>query len=69
MRIKLEGGSMIEDRSRTDEEDLDLINEDEEPLEPDSSPEATAEAGLTEGEHQPAEGSVEFEEERGESDQ
>lgn len=60
---------MIEERNGADEEDLDLIDEDEEPLEPDSSPEATAEAGLTEGEHQPAEGSVEFEDEGSEGDQ
>lgn len=28
-------------------EDQDLVEEDDEPLEPDDSPEATAEAGLT----------------------
>jgi hypothetical protein len=48
------------------EEDLDLIDEDDEPLPPDTSPEAAADGQLTEQPHEPAEQSVEFENEKSE---
>jgi hypothetical protein len=55
---------MIEERSEAEdssEEDLDLIEEEDQPLPPDTSPEATAEAKLTEGEQKPADERVELE--------
>jgi hypothetical protein len=45
----------------SDDEDLDLIDDDEEPLQPDTSEEATSEAGLTK--QQPQEEIVELEDE------
>jgi hypothetical protein len=45
-----------------DEDELDLIEEDEEGLEPDSSPEATKEAAMSGGGAELTEEGVEFEE-------
>jgi hypothetical protein len=50
-----------------DEDDLDLIDQEQEELEPDSSPEATAEAGMSDGGAEIAgEDEVEFEQDESE---
>ncbi|HEY3210240.1 MAG TPA: hypothetical protein VGL18_10690 [Actinomycetota bacterium] len=48
------------------EDDLDLIEEDDEALEADTSEEATKEAELTEGKQEPRDDTVEFEDDESE---